>query len=71
VKRLGKFLRRLADQIDHDNAPRAVGWSFRFEEGKGIVWQDDPIGNQPPKGCRVWYFPKDYPLAHNDGDADG
>jgi hypothetical protein len=70
MRTLGNLLRRLADRIDHENAPRAVGWSFRFEEGVGIVWQEDAIGNQPPKGCRVWYFPKDYLLAHIDGQAD-
>ncbi len=54
--RIGWRLRCVADRIDPDNAPRAMGWSFTFEHGKGIQFREDR------KGCPLWY------LGHADSD---
>jgi hypothetical protein len=61
---IGEWLRRLADRVDKDNAMRTPGWGFRFEQGVGVVWTENPVPNSgPPTACRVWYFPKDYQYA--------
>lgn len=49
-ERIGWWLRRLADRIDHPHAPKGIGWSFTFEEGRGIVFNDQR------RGCPLWYL---------------
>lgn len=63
---LGGFsglLRRIADRIDHQNAPRITNWSFTFEDGEGIRFREDG------KGCPVAYFAEDYERAHTEADS--
>jgi hypothetical protein len=64
--RLGCWLRRIADRVDYRGAPCLVGWSFTYELGVGLVWHEDPVSNQPFKGCPVWYFPEQHDLAFVD-----
>lgn len=66
--RIGWWLRRLADRFDHDHAPKAIGWSFTFEEGLGLVWHDNHGRINPkPTGCPVWYLSDaDYERAHTE-----
>ncbi|HKU51006.1 MAG TPA: hypothetical protein VJQ25_00945 [Nitrospira sp.] len=68
--RLGEWLRRIADRVDWENAPRRMGWSFKFVEKEGLVWQEDPVSNMPVKGCVVWYLPKDYDNAFPEKEVD-
>ncbi len=42
--RIGWTLRRFADRIDHDNAPRYTGYSFTFERREGIRFRYDGQG---------------------------
>jgi hypothetical protein len=63
VKRLARFLRDLADRIDHDGAPKFTGWSFTFELHKGIRFHEDG------KGCPLAYIGDvDYERAHTEAD---
>ena len=56
---LAEWLRRIADRMDHAGAPKYTGWSFTFEDGKGIVFRNDL------RGCPVVYLgDKDYERAH-------
>lgn len=58
---LGRIMRRIADRIDPEHAPRAVGWSFTFEPYRGLVWNDER------RGCPVWYRSEaDYQRAHDE-----
>lgn len=64
--RIGKVLRRWADRIDHHGAPRALGRSFTFEPGRGIVFHEDS-----KTGCPLYYLGMDdYDRAHRDGRFD-
>ncbi len=49
TKWLAEWLRRVADRIDYAGAPKAMSWSFTFEEGEGIRFRQDG------RGCRLWY----------------
>lgn len=61
--RVGKFLRKHADRIDPDGAPRGGGYSFTFELNEGIRFRSDG------KGCPLWYLGKaDYERAHLEAD---
>jgi hypothetical protein len=60
VKRLARLLRRLADAIDYEGAPRPTQWSFTWEPGRGAVfWEDGP-------GCRLYYVGRDYLKAYDE-----
>lgn len=60
---LGIWLRRLADRIDDNGAPRAIGWWFTIEDGEGIRFRQDG------RGCRLWYLGNgDYKRAHAEAD---
>lgn len=59
-KRIGHFLRKWADRIDHHGAPKAIGYFFTFERGKGLVF------NNERRGCRLWYYGDDYEKAHTE-----
>jgi hypothetical protein len=55
------LLRRVADRIDHAGSPKAVGWSFTFEQGRGIVFRE---GHN--MGCPLWYLgDDDHDLAYD------
>lgn len=63
--RVGWWLRRLADRIDHPNAPKYTHWSFTFERGFGVVF------NEHGYGCPVAYMDdKDYERAHEEAIRD-
>jgi hypothetical protein len=58
------LLRRCADRISPGTAPRAISWSFTFEDREGIRFREDG------KGCRLWYLGEgDYERAHTDADT--
>lgn len=62
---VGYWLRRWADRIDPDNGPQGIGWSFTFEDRRGIVFREDR------RGCPLWYLgERDYARAHSEADTD-
>jgi hypothetical protein len=61
MRRVAALLRRVADRIDHAGAPKRTSWSFTFEEGLGVVF------NESGSGCPLWYYgDTDYQRAHNE-----
>lgn len=61
MKRLAAVLRRVADRIDRQGAPKAMSYSFTFERNRGIVF------NSEHRGCRLWYLgDADYERAHSE-----
>jgi hypothetical protein len=55
-------MRRIADRIDYAGAPKCTGWSFTFEPGKGVQF------NQDGNGCPLWYLGDlEYYRAHSEG----
>jgi hypothetical protein len=56
--RLASWLRKYADRLDYDGAPKRTSWSFTHEDGWGTVF------NQDGYGCPLWYMGDDYELAH-------
>lgn len=65
-QRLAWWLQKWADRISPETAPRAVGWSFTIEEGRGIVFRE---GDR--QGCPLWYFGEyDYQRAHDEADTE-
>ena len=55
-------LRRFADLIDYDGAPKVMSWKFRFVLNLGIVFDDDPKA----PGCQLWIPNKtEYEKAFN------
>lgn len=64
--RVGLRLRFLADRIDPAGAPQAIGWSFTFEDRRGIVFRE---GTR--QGCPLWHLGEaDYARAHTEADTD-
>lgn len=61
-RRVGWWLRDLADRIDYDHGPRLSGWSFTFEPGQGVVFH---AGDDNP-GCPIAYMAEDYDRAHTE-----
>lgn len=63
--RIGWILRRYADRIDPEHAPRyATPFSFTFERYKGLTLRVDG------RGCPLVYLDKDdYARAHSEADA--
>jgi len=58
-------MRRIADRIDYDGAPKATGWSFTFEAGEGVRFRDDG------RGCCLWHLGGDeYNKAHTQADSE-
>ena len=49
MKHLARWLRRAADAIDYEGAPRPTHWSFTIEPGEGIRFREDG------RGCPLWY----------------
>lgn len=65
MKRLAHWMRRWADRMDPADAPRAIGWSFTFERGRGLVF------NEQRRGCPLWYLGQDdYERAHAEAMTD-
>lgn len=63
--RIGRFLRRWADRIDYEGAPRLMGWTFTFETGEGIRFRQDE------RGCRLAYLGNvEYAKAHTEADSE-
>lgn len=60
MRRTGAWLRRVADRIDHDGAPRRSSWAFTFERHLGIVF------NESEAGCPLWYYAADFARAHDE-----
>lgn len=62
--RIGHWMRKWADRIDHEHAPRWMGYSFTIETGKGFVFHEGR------KGCRLWYLGHaEHELAHTQADS--
>lgn len=58
------LLRRCADRISPESAPRSLGHSFTFEDREGIRFRDDQ------RGCPLWYLGEDdYEQAHTEADT--
>ena len=47
--RIARLMRRWADRIDREHAPRATGYSFTFEPRRGVVFNRDVYGPTRPK----------------------
>jgi hypothetical protein len=52
-RRLGWWLRRLADRIDRPGAPKRTGLTFGYVERVGLVVEFDG------PGCPLWYLNDD------------
>lgn len=65
MKRLARWLRRLADRLDHDGALRELPWSFTWEHGHGAVFRTDG------KGCRLLCAEAAYRQAYAEADRKG
>lgn len=64
MTRLARFLRRLADRIDHAGAPKLTHRTFTYETGIGIVFREDG------RGCPVAYLgDAAYARAHDEADC--
>ena len=62
-RRLADWMRDTADRIDHEGAPKLMGWSFTFERGEGIRFRGDG------HGCPLAYLGDgDYERAHAEAD---
>lgn len=62
---VARWLRRVADRLDHAGSPKAIGWSFTFEHRRGIVFRDDG------RGCRLWYLgDAEHERAHAEADTE-
>lgn len=58
------LLRRWADRISPATAPRAIHWSFTFEDRESVWFREDG------KGCPLWYLGEDdYERAHDEADT--
>lgn len=58
------LLRRWADRLSYETAPRAIGWSFTFEDRVGIRFREDG------RGCPLWYLGEDdHERAHEEADT--
>ena len=56
-------MRRWADRIDLEGAPKRLGYSFTFERGVGIKFRDDH------RGCPLWRYGDDgYDRAWTEAD---
>lgn len=63
-KRLAKVMRRWADRLDREGAPKRTGISFEFVRGFGIEV------NHEGHGCPLWYLnDADYERAYERGRA--
>lgn len=60
-------LRKWADRLDFDGAPKMTSWSFTIErEPAGVVF------NSAGKGCPVWFYGNaSYQRAHDEARLGG
>ncbi len=65
-KWLAELMRKYADRMDPNGAPRAMSqMSFTFEKYKGIVVREDG------KGCPLWYLGQaNYERAFDEADTE-
>jgi hypothetical protein len=70
VKWLAEWLRRFADRIDYDGAPKCTEMTFTFESGVGIVVHK---GDSPRPGCKLWTIggEAEYEKAHTEAANPG
>jgi hypothetical protein len=62
--RVAEWMRLAADRLDHEGAPKIMGWSFTFEDREGIRFREDG------KGCPLAYLGNaDYEAARVDWRA--
>lgn len=62
---LAHYLRRIADRLDWEGAPKRTNLRFTFENKRGIVVRE----NGP--GCPLWYYGEsDYMRAHSEAESD-
>lgn len=60
---IAERLRRTADRIDHEGAPKITHRTFTFEQGEGIRFREDG------RGCHVAYLgDAEYGKAHDQAD---
>lgn len=60
---LADWMRKMADRLDYEGAPKLTEWSFTFERGRGQVFREDG------KGCRLAYLDDaEYKRAHAEAD---
>lgn len=65
MRRLAHWMRKWADRVDPDGAPRYTGLSFTFEQGQGLVVNDEQ------RGCSLWYLGLDsYDRAHTESRTE-
>lgn len=66
--RIAKAMRRWADRLDDDGAPKLMNLSFTFEDGIGMVIHSGPIASREGQiGCQLAYLHEDdYRRAHAD-----
>lgn len=74
-RRIGEWLRRLADRIDWVGAPRWSGMTFTFEAEQGVVVHKGVLlaskGISQP-GCPLWYLGEDeYQKAYTEAANPG
>ena len=62
-ERFAMWLRKMADRIGPNGAPRITNYSFTYEKGEGIRFRDDG------RGCTVVYYGHDeYARSHTEAD---
>jgi hypothetical protein len=57
-------MRKWADRIDYQGAPRRLGYTFTLEAGEGLRFREDG------RGCKLWYLgDAEYDKAHTEADS--
>ena len=65
-KGIADWMRKWADRIDDDGAPRRMSYSFTFQLHEGIRFHDDG------RGCPLWRIgEEDYKRAWLEADRGG
>lgn len=65
-RQIARWMRRTADRIDHEGAPKAMPLSFTIEPGRGIVVHRSH-GVPAGPGCPLWALnDDDYQRAHTE-----
>jgi hypothetical protein len=61
-QRWARRLVRWAEVVDPGSVLRTPGYRFTYEKGLGMVWREGGLG------CPVWYYERDWPLAHEHAE---
>lgn len=62
-KKIGWWLRCLADRIDYEHSfACATPYTFTIENKVGVVLREDG------KGCPIWYYRPQRELVHKEAD---